>query len=47
MRWAGNDVTRLQAIAAARNYKPGWIYHVLKHQRDAADNSVLNAVWSE
>jgi superfamily II DNA or RNA helicase len=47
MRWAGSDVTRLQAIAAARNDKPGWIYHVLKHQRDAADDAVMTAAWSE
>jgi superfamily II DNA or RNA helicase len=47
MRWAGNDVTRLQAIARARNYKLGWVFHVLKHQRDAADDAVMTAVWSE
>jgi superfamily II DNA or RNA helicase len=47
MQWAGNDIARLQAIAAARNYKPGWIYHVLKHRRDAADNAVVAAAWSE
>jgi superfamily II DNA or RNA helicase len=45
MKWAGGDVTRLQAIATARNYKPGWLYHVLKHQRHAAENAALAAVW--
>jgi superfamily II DNA or RNA helicase len=47
MQWAGNDIARLQAIATARNYKPGWIYHVLKHQRRAADDAVMAAVWGE
>jgi hypothetical protein len=36
-------VTRLQAIAAARNYRQGWTYHALKHQRHAAENAVLPA----
>jgi DNA repair protein RadD len=32
-RWAGSDETRLRAIAAARNYKAGWVYHRLRTSR--------------
>jgi hypothetical protein len=31
--WAGNNETRLRAIAEARGYRPGWIYHRLKPSR--------------
>jgi superfamily II DNA or RNA helicase len=47
MQWAGGDVERLREIARVRNFKPGWIYHVLKHQRRAADDALMAAVWNE
>jgi hypothetical protein len=31
--WAGRDETRLHAVAAARGYRPGWVYHRLKPPR--------------
>jgi superfamily II DNA or RNA helicase len=46
-RWAGSDEARLHAIAAARGYKPGWVYWRLRAQRDAADAATLAAAWSE
>jgi superfamily II DNA or RNA helicase len=36
IRWAGDDETRLNAIAQARRYKPGWVWHRLKHTRQHA-----------
>jgi DNA repair protein RadD len=30
-RWAGRDEQRLHAIAAARGYRPGWVWHRLNH----------------
>jgi DNA repair protein RadD len=46
-KWAGDDPARLREVAQARGYKPGWIYHRLKGQRDASDNAVLEAAWSD
>jgi DNA repair protein RadD len=44
-RWAGSDEKRLRAVATARGYKPGWIFHPLKNERDAAYAAVLSSVW--
>ena len=33
INWAGKDEARLRAVAEARNYKPGWVYHRLKPSR--------------
>jgi DNA repair protein RadD len=30
-RWAGRDEQRLHAIAAARGYRPGWVWHRRNH----------------
>jgi DNA repair protein RadD len=43
-RWAGDDVTRLHAVARARGYKAGWVYMRLKAQREAAENALLRAI---
>jgi hypothetical protein len=47
IRWAGTDVNRLREVAAARNYKPGWIWHRLKGRRNPGDDAILRAVWGE
>jgi DNA repair protein RadD len=44
MRWAGDDVARLHAVAQARGYKSGWVYYRLKTQREAAENALLRAI---
>jgi DNA repair protein RadD len=44
MRWAGNDETRLHAVARARGYRAGWVYYRLKTQREAAENALLRAI---
>jgi superfamily II DNA or RNA helicase len=44
MAWAGDDEDRLHEVAAARGYKPGWIYWRLKTQREAADRALLEAI---
>jgi hypothetical protein len=31
--WAGKDEMRLRAVAEARGYRPGWVYHRLKPPR--------------
>jgi superfamily II DNA or RNA helicase len=36
LRWAGGDRDRLHLIAAARGYKPGWVYYRLQELREAA-----------
>jgi superfamily II DNA or RNA helicase len=36
LRWAGGDRDRLRLVAAARGYKPGWIYYRLQELREAA-----------
>jgi superfamily II DNA or RNA helicase len=33
VNWAGRDETRLRAVAEARGYRPGWVYHRLKPAR--------------
>jgi superfamily II DNA or RNA helicase len=33
LRWAGNSEHRLRLIAAARGYKPGWVYYRLQELR--------------
>ena len=44
MRWAGDDVARLHAVARARGYKNGRVYYRLKAQREAAENALLRAI---
>jgi superfamily II DNA or RNA helicase len=36
LRWAGGDRDRLHLVAAARGYKPGWVYYRLQELREAA-----------
>jgi superfamily II DNA or RNA helicase len=36
LRWAGDDTDRLQRVAAARGYKPGWVHKVLQERRTAS-----------
>jgi superfamily II DNA or RNA helicase len=38
LRWAGGDRDRLHLVAAARGYKPGWVYYRLQELREAAMN---------
>ena len=45
--WAGDDPARLHEVAQARGYKPGWVYWRLKKTRDAAEDAVLTAAWSD
>jgi DNA repair protein RadD len=47
IEWAGTNEARLRAVAAARGYKPGWVYWRLKETRNAADSAILSAVWSD
>lgn len=47
MRWAGRNEARLRAVARARGYKPGWVWHRLRISREAADNTILASMWSE
>jgi DNA repair protein RadD len=44
MEWAGENEARLHQVAAARGYKPGWVWYRLKAKRDAADTALLEAV---
>jgi DNA repair protein RadD len=44
VRWAGDDVERLQAVAQARGFRPGWVYMRLKAQREAAENALLRTI---
>jgi hypothetical protein len=34
LRWAGRDTNRLRLVAAARGYKPGWVWHRLQELQD-------------
>ena len=36
LRWAGGDRDRLRLVAAARGYKPGWVYYRLQELREEA-----------
>jgi superfamily II DNA or RNA helicase len=40
LRWAGGDRDRLRLVAAARGYKPGWVYYRLEELREAAFNAM-------
>jgi DNA repair protein RadD len=44
--WAGDDEARLRKVAQARGYKQGWVYWRLKKTRDAAEDAILTAAWS-
>lgn len=44
MEWAGEDESRLREVAAARGYKPGWVYYRLKHHREAAEDALLRTL---
>jgi DNA repair protein RadD len=46
-RWAGANEARLRQVAAARGYKPGWVYYRLKNEREAADAAIVQAVFGE
>jgi hypothetical protein len=37
----------LHAVARARGYKPGWVWHRLKAERDATDEAMVAAAWHE
>jgi superfamily II DNA or RNA helicase len=34
LRWAGRDANRLRLVAAARGYKPGWVWHRLQELQE-------------
>jgi DNA repair protein RadD len=34
LRWAGRNANRLRQVAAARGYKPGWVWHRLQESQD-------------
>jgi superfamily II DNA or RNA helicase len=34
VQWAGSDEARLREVAAARNYKAGWVWHRLRASRE-------------
>jgi len=36
LAWAGGDRDRLRLVAAARGYKPGWVYYRLQELAEAA-----------
>jgi DNA repair protein RadD len=42
--WAGKNEARLREVARARGYKPGWVYHRLKWDRDQAEYAFLKAI---
>jgi superfamily II DNA or RNA helicase len=43
--WAGTNEARLRQVAAARGYKPGWVWHRLNQPyRRAADAALLRAI---
>jgi hypothetical protein len=46
MKWAGLNEARLQAIARARGYKPGWVYYRLLTAREATSAQKAEGVGS-
>jgi DNA repair protein RadD len=44
--WAGTNEERLRAVARARGYRAGWVWHRLRQTREAEDNALLEAIWN-
>jgi hypothetical protein len=44
VEWAGSSEARLRQVAAARGYKPGWVFWRLQAAREANDEETLSMI---